>query len=227
MPGERNELQIKGRLRKALGIPFEIEGRPEPTPDGKIRIRTTSIQALDIKVGGLMHALGLEPEDLLGGLEERGVRVDGNDMILDLARALPPPTVTRAVTAVRVEPEGITLTFGTPTALAKPVTGTGASPSRNAAGKTASSPIRAPASTREGTSNYLAFRGGTIRLGKMTQRDADLRIVDQDPRDPLDIVGDRMTQQLAAGYAKLGPSGELTVFVPDHEDIRRSGRHAK
>ena len=54
----------------------------------------------------------------------------------------------------------------------------------------------------------------------MTQRDADLRIVDADRKDALDFYGDRMTQQLAAGYAKLGASGGLTIFIPDYGDIR-------
>jgi hypothetical protein len=223
-PGEGDEIQLKGRLRKVLGIPFEIEGRLEPTPDGKIRIRTTSIQALDVKVGGLMHALGLEPKDLLGGLEERGVRVDGNDMILDPARALPPPRVAGRVTSVQVQPEGIRLIFGAPAAAARG----GASSSKTAADKPAGkAPARSPESAGASPSNFLAFRGGTIRIGKMTQRDAELRMVDQDPRDPLDLYVDRMTDQLVAGYAKLSASGGLTIFVPDYGDMRRGGGSAK
>jgi hypothetical protein len=193
-PGEENEIQLKGQLRKVLGVPFEIEGRPEATPEGLIRIRTTSIQGpLGIKAGGLMKVLGLEPKDLLGNLEKRGLRVDGNDLILDMSRALPPPRVAGRVTAVRVEQKGLALWFGAP---------------------------EPPAAATSDTANYLWFRKGTIRIGKMTQRDAELRIVDADPRDPLDFYGDRMTEQLVAGYAKLGASGGLTMFVPDYGDMR-------
>ncbi len=191
--GEEDQIQLKGRLKKVLGVPFEIEGRPEVTQDGRIRIRTTSIQALDVKVGGLMHALGLEPKDLLGNLEKRGLQVDGNDLILDPSRAFPPPRVAGRVTAVRVEPNGLALSLGSPD------TTSGDQPDK---------------------SNYLWFRKGTIRIGKMTQRDADLRIVDADPKDPLDFYGDKMTRQLVAGYAKLGAGGGLTIFVPDYAEIR-------
>jgi hypothetical protein len=191
--GEQDEIQLKGHLKKVLGVPFEIEGRPEVTPDGRIRIRTTSIQALDVKIGGLMHALGLEPKDMLGNLEERGLSVDGNDLILDASRAFPPPRVSGRVTRVRVEPGGLALSFGAPT-------------------------VRTAKADKD-SSNYLWFRKGTIRIGKMTQVDADLRIVDRDPRDPLDFYGDRMTQQLVAGYARLGAAGGLTIFVPDYGDV--------
>src|SRR5688572_2049165 len=54
---ERGRVELKGRLEAGLGLPFEIEGTPEVTSDGRLRIRTDEIQALEISVGGLMHAL--------------------------------------------------------------------------------------------------------------------------------------------------------------------------
>ncbi|HEY7472478.1 MAG TPA: hypothetical protein VIE68_09040 [Gemmatimonadota bacterium] len=188
---QRDEVELKGDLQGVLGLPFEIEGRPEVTPDGRIRIRTTSVQALDVPVGGLMHALGLDAADLMGDLEDRGIAFDGDDLILDASRAFPPPRMSGRATAVRVEDDGLWLTLGDP----------GAAPTR-------------------GRANHLWFRGGTIRIGRMTQTDADLRILDADPSDPFDFFGDRMNDQLAAGYAKMRADGGLTMFVPDFADIR-------
>lgn len=188
---QRDQVELKGDLESALGLRFEIEGRPEVTPDGRIRIRTTSVQALHIPVEGLMHALGLDAADLMGNLEERGIAFDGDDLILDASRAFPPPRMSGRVAAVRVEEGGLAITLGDP----------GMAP-------------------RPGRSNHLWFRGGTIRIGRMTQTDADLLIVDQDPRDPFDFFGERMTRQLAAGYTKMRVDGGLTMFVPDYADIR-------
>lgn len=188
-PDKPDEVELKGRLRHSF-IRFEIEGRPEVTEDGRIRIRTSSIQALEIPVGGLLHALGLEAADLMGNMEERGLTFDGDDMILDASRALPPPRMRGPVTAVRVEEAGLDLTFG---------------PARR--------------SSQQGRSNYLAFRGGVIKIGRMTQYDAHLTIVDADPRDPFDFFGEHMNRQLAAGYSKMSEAGALTMFVPDFEDI--------
>lgn len=53
----------------------------------------------------------------------------------------------------------------------------------------------------------------------MTQTDADLRILDDDPRDPFDFFPGQMNRQLAAGYAKMSVDGALTMFVPDYGDI--------
>lgn len=188
---ERGRVELKGRLEAGLGLPFEIEGTPEVTPDGRLRIRTDEIQALEISVGGLMHALGLDAEDLMGNMEERGLVFDGDDMILDASRALPPPRMRGPVTAVRVEDEGMLLTFG---------------------------PAR---STPNGRTNYLSFRHGVIKIGRMTQYDADLTITDADPSDPFDFFGERMNRQLAAGFSKMSEAGALTMFVPDFTDMQR------
>jgi hypothetical protein len=188
---QRDQVELKGDLESALGLRFEIEGRPEVTRDGRIRIRTTSVQALDIPVEGLMHALGLDAADLMGDLQDRGIDFEGDDLILDASRAFPPPRMSGRAAAVRVQEGGLSITLGDP----------GAAP-------------------RPGRTNHLWFRGGTIRIGRMIQTDADLRIVDADPRDPFDFFPDRMNNQLAAGYAKMRTDGGLTMFVPDYEDIR-------
>jgi len=94
------------------------------------------------------------------------------------------------VTAVRVEERGLRLVLGSP-----------------------------PPAARRGGRAFLRFRGGTIRIGRMTQTDADLTIADSDPRDAFDFYPDRMTHQLEAGYAKLDESGGLTMIIPDYADI--------
>ena len=187
---QSDEVELKGHLAGVLGLRFEIEGRPEVTQDGRIRIRTTSVQALDIPVEGLMHALGLDAADLMGNLQDRGIAFEGDDLILDASRAFPPPRMSGRVSSVTVEEGGMSIVLGDPAA--------------------------APAS---GGANHLWFRGGTIRIGRMTQTDADLRILDDDPADQFDFFPDRMNEQLAAGYAKLREDGGLTMHIPDFEDI--------
>ena len=187
---QRDQVELKGDLESALGLRFEIEGRPEVTPDGRIRIRTTSVQALDIPVEGLMHALGLDAADLMGHLEERGIAFEGDDLILDASLAFPPPRMSGRVVAVRVEEGGLSITLGDPDGAPRP-----------------------------GRANHVWFRGGTIQIGRMTQTDADLRILDDDPRDAFDFFPGQMNSQLAAGYAKMSVDGALTMFVPDYGDI--------
>lgn len=193
-------IELKGHLAKILGTPFEIEGVPEVTPEGKLRIRTKSIQALNVEVRGLLDFLDIESEDLLGELAERGIAFDGNDAILELDRLLPPPRIRGRLVAVRMEPDRIAMEL------------TGERTSAEARNTIASS---APANR----DNDLYFRHGTIRLGRVTMHDAELRIVDLDPSDPFDFSFSGMNHQLVAGYAKLGEDGGLTAYAPDFPDI--------
>ena len=185
---QRDLVELNGHLATALGVPFEIEGRPEVTPEGELRIRTTDVQAFDIEVEGLLDLLGVEAEDMIPSLEERGIRVQGDDVVLLLDRLMPPPRISGRATSVRVLEDGLLIHLGDP---------------------------RPGGSVERTRSNYLYYRGGTIRIGKMTMTDADLRIQDQDPADPFAFSVDRLNEQLEAGYAKLQPGGGLVMHVPD------------
>ena len=190
-------IQLKGNLRKLLHVPFEIEGTPEATPDGQLRIRTTSIQAVNLEMKGLLDFLGLESEDLLGELKERGIQFDGNDVILHLETVLPPPKLKGRVTSVALAEDRMDVILG-------PAEGSPAGPP-------------APATKRATPRgrNQLAFRHGTIRLGRVTMHDADLKIVDLDASDPFEFSFTNMNDQLVKGYAKLAKDGGLTAFAPD------------
>ena len=185
--GEEVRLEIKGHLKSMLGIPFEIEGVPEVTQDGRVRVRTKSIQAFGIKMGGLMDMLGIKTEDMANFKETRGMEVDGDDLILDTSRLLPPPRPSGRLRDVALEPEGLMMRFGD-------------GPPRDA-GR---------------SQNYISYRGGKIRLGRMIMVDADLLILDADSSDPFDFHPAQMSRQISAGYVKMKDDGGLKIFAPDY-----------
>ena len=192
--GEEVRLELKGHLKSLAGIPFEIEGVPEVTQDGRVRIRARSIQSIGIKMGGLMHLLGIETEDIADFKKARGIEVDGNDMILDTSRLLPPPRSSGRVTYVALDPDAMVMRFG-------------------------DGPSSGPGVERN---HYISYRGGTIRLGRMTMTDADLQIFDADPKDAFDFYPSQMNRQISAGYVKVKEDGGLKIFAPDFGEIDQS-----
>ena len=52
----------------------------------------------------------------------------------------------------------------------------------------------------------MAFRHGDMRFGKLTMHDADLIMIDMDPRNPFDFFLDHYQDQLVAGYTKSTPN---------------------
>jgi hypothetical protein len=47
--------------------------------------------------------------------------------------------------------------------------------------------------------------------------DADMWLIDADPRDPFDFFPDHYLDQLVAGYSKTTKAGGLRVYMPDFD----------
>jgi hypothetical protein len=196
-----NQIKQTGTLNKGIGIPFEMTGTMSATANGRIRIQPTQMKAAHLPVKGVMKLLGLDMAKLVNTRRTKGVSVEGNDIILDPAQMLPPPKMRGRITAVSIQGDEIVQTFGTARKL-------------RAGGLSGG--------------NYMAYRGGVLRFGKLTMTDADMQLIDADPTDPFDFFPDHYKEQLVAGYSKTTATGGLLVFMPDYgrfrSHIRRTWR---
>jgi hypothetical protein len=185
------QLHLKGKLHSKGDLPFETVGTPSTTPDGRIRIHSEKVKAFHLPVKGMMNLFGIELASLLGG-KIPGIEADKDDLLLDLSKLLPPPHLQGAVTEVHLESDQIVMTIGN---------------------GERSAPLE--------KGNYMAFRGGKIRVGKLVMNDSDLMVLDLDPADPLDWNQDRYREQLVAGYSKTTPTFGLRAYVKDYGKLSR------
>lgn len=199
---QHDRVEVKGNLRSHLNLPFEIEGVPEVTADGEIRMRTSSLEVSGIGVADLLDAFGSEAEDLISVRRGRGVRIEGDDMVLTPGHMLTPPQTRGTITEVKVGPNELAMTFGS---------GGATSRSSDAAYP---APSTAPSAERHDR-GYIAYRGGRVKLAKITVTDTDLTIVDDDPGDAFRFWPARMDEQFEAGYMKIRSDGGLIMFAPD------------
>jgi hypothetical protein len=188
-------LRQKGVIDKAVNIPFTTTAGVEATPDGKLRVFTKSVKGFGIPMKSLMKVFHVEMDDLLRVKPGHGIVVRDNDLILDPAVVLPPPTIRGAVTSARIESNAVVQTFG------------------NGAVRH----LSPPATSR----NFIYWRGGSLAFGKLTMSATDLELVDMDPKDPFDFSVERWNDQLVAGYSKTTPSRGLKAHMPDYNDLQR------
>jgi hypothetical protein len=195
---EGNQIKQTGTLNKGPGLPFEMTGTMSATPDGRIRIQPTQVKAAHLPVKGIMKLFGLDMAKLVNTSKTKGVTVEGNDIILDAAQMLPPPLMRGHITAISIQDGQIIQTFGTARKLqaAKPSAG-----------------------------NYMFYRGGVLRFGKLTMNDTDMKLIDADPSDPFDFFPDHYKDQLVAGYSKTTATGGLQVFMPDYGKLKPLSPH--
>jgi hypothetical protein len=192
-----NEIIQKGTLHKVAALPFEIHAQLSVTPDGRIKMHPTRTEILGLHVDKLMHGLGLPLEKVIDLSKAKGATVKGNDIYLDPTAIIPPPEIEGRVTGVRVQPNEIVMTFGT-----------GPAPL-----------LTVPDQT---ISNYMYYKGGTLRFGKLMQIDADMLITELDPQDPFRFDLDRYKPQLVAGYSRTLESGGLEVWLRDIDKLGNS-----
>ena len=198
---ENGELHAKGKLQKGVSVPFSMIAAVSATPDGMMRLHATTLKAVGVPVKGLLDLLGLKMDDLLKMPPGSGMRADGDDLLLDTAALMPPPRTEGRVKSVAITGNGLALTM----------TGPGAPPPR---------PATLPL---PGARNYLYFFGGSIRFGKLTMTDADMQLIDANPRDPFDFSPPHYEAQLVAGYSRNTRRKGLQVFMPDYSRVRANG----
>jgi len=186
-------LRQKGAVKKGISVPFDVKARTSVAPDGRIRVHAESVKGFGVPVNPLLKAFHITMDDLLKVEPGRGVSVEGNDLLLDPARLLPPPAMRGSITSVRVEHGMLVQTFGT--GALQPL-------SPNATAK-----------------NYIYWRGGQLTFGKLTMTETDLELIDDDPKDPFDFSVDRWNEQLVAGYSKVTPSRGLKAHMKDYNDL--------
>ena len=195
---EGGRLKQSGTLHKGIDLPFTVLGSLHVTRDGRLRLHPTSVKVAGIGVTGLMRTFGLELEKLVHVRPERGVEIQGNDFLLAPPALLPPPRIAGRVTSVRLEPDRIEQTFG---------------------GSTRSGRFAQLRPPDPSAPNYMFYRGRVLRFGKLTMADADLQIVDADPRDPFDFYLAHLNQQLVAGQSRNQRDFGLVTRMPDYDDL--------
>jgi len=193
---EGKQLKQEGIIHKIIDIPFTMWADVSVS-NGMIRLHPTKISICGLNGLGLLKAVGMTLEKMIGKElpHDHGVFAEKNDLLMDPNKMLPPPQVELHLVEVHVEGDELMQTYD--------------------AGRHQPD-LQLPHPEER---NYMYFRGGTIRMGKLLMPDADMQVVDTDPSDPFDFYIDRYNEQLVAGFSRNQPSYGLLVFMRDFNDL--------
>ena len=193
---EGKQLRQEGIVHKIIDIPF-IMWADVSASDGKIRLHPTKMDICGLNGLGLLKAVGMTLEKLIGKElpHDKGVTAEKNDMLLDPNKMLPPPKVDLHLTGVTVEGDELMQVFDAGRKLA---------------------PLSPPHPEEK---NWMYYRGGTLRMGKLLMVDADMEVTDTDDTDPFDFLIDKYNDQLIAGWERNMPNYGLYVFMRDWNDL--------
>jgi hypothetical protein len=198
---ENGALHVRGKLHKGVTVPFSMVAAVSAAQDGSMRLHAEKLKAVGVPVKGLLDLFGIDVGDLMKAPAESAIRADGDDLLIDTAAILPPPRTEGRLRQVAINGQQLVMTM----------TGSASPPAR---------PATLPWPRGR---NYIYFFGGSIRFGKLTMTDADMQLIDADPRDPFDFFPIRYEAQLIAGYSRNTPRKGLQVFMPDYARVAAGG----
>lgn len=188
----------KGTIHKGVDLPFEMEGSVSATTGGEIRLHSTKIKAAHVPVKGLLHLFGEDLSKLVNQNAGRGMRIVGDDIILNLRTVTPPPHLAGRLTRVGIMNGKIVQVFDSGRHL----------------------PVLNPPFE---SAAYIYDRGGTLRFGKLLMNDADLEIVGDKP-NVFDFFQREYLKQLVPGYSKTTASNGLVAHMLDYSHFRTPAR---
>jgi hypothetical protein len=188
------QLVQQGIMHKLIDIPFTMWADVSAS-EGRIRIHPTKISIGGLNGISLLNVFGQSLQKMLALPKDRGVTVENNDLLLDPGRILPPPEIRLKLVAARISGDELVQVFDAGLKL----------------------PPLAPPRPRE--KNWMYYREGTLRMGKLLMVDADMQVIDTDPSDPFDFFIDRYNDQLVAGHSQTQPNYGLVVFMRDFRNV--------
>jgi hypothetical protein len=184
----------QGVMHKLIDIPFEMTADVSVEDNGWLRIHPIAMEICNLDGTKLMKAFGISLDEILKKLP-KGVRVEKNDLLIDALSMLPPPTIQAHLTGIELHENELVQIFDSGVAAA---------------------PLVPPDPAEK---NWMFFRDGTLRMGKLYFVRADMQVVDTDPRDPFEFFVDYYNNQLTEGFTRNQPDYGLKVFMRDFNDI--------
>jgi hypothetical protein len=197
---ENGQLVQRGTIRKGVDMPFTMWSTVTLTEDNRIRSHPTRLILLGVNGLTLMKALGLRMDKVLDVSGTKGiVEMQGNDMLLDPLKMIPPPRVVGRIASVKIEGDEIVQVFET---------------------TPGDSTFRTLVRVDPSVHNYIYYKGATLRFGRLTMWPADLLIGDADETDRFDLDLPRYAEQLTAGYTRTLANKALRTWMPDRHDLK-------
>jgi hypothetical protein len=193
-----------GVLHKVGDHKVELTGTVSLTSDGRIKLHVIRTHLLGVNGEQLLHTFGLHLDNAVDLSGARGATIKGDDIFLNPLPYLPPPAISGQLAAVRIEGDRLIEEFAT---TADDAT------------------FRHAVVKIDSVGNFIYFRGGELRFGRLLMQDTDLRISGRDTTSAaFDLDLPHYAVQLVAGYSRTRADSGVTVYMPNYSTLAHTRR---
>ncbi|WP_147456677.1 hypothetical protein [Leptospira stimsonii] len=198
--GAKRKIRILGEYKLVFWVDVEMICDLELVPNSSLLIlKSESMSAAGIPgAGDFLSYVGVGLKTLLPIPEDRGLKIVEKSFHIQSFSLLPPPKIQGTIDRIELLPDRILVRFDSQKI-----------------------PLLPKLAFLPGIPNQIAMSGGEIRVGSVFLKNTDLLLIDQDPSDLLDFHMKNLLLQLSFGNLNLNAKGELKVFLPDYEDLKK------
>ncbi|MCG6167498.1 hypothetical protein [Leptospira sanjuanensis] len=196
----KRKIRILGEYKLVFWVDVEMICDLELVPNSSMLIlKSERMNAAGIPgAGDLLSSLGVGLKELLPIPKGRGLEIVEKSFRIQSFLLLPPPRIQGTISKISLLPDRILVRFDTNNI-----------------------PPLPNLEFQPGTPNQIRISGGEIRVGSVSLKNTSLLLIDQDPSDLLDFHMKNLLVQLSLGNLNLNSKGDLKVFLPDYEDLKK------
>ena len=191
---DSGQLVVEGEAAKIPGVwlPFHMAGQVTLEQGHLFVYRPDEIKLGPMEAKGLLEAINLQLSKLLQ-IESEGAGFSGNNVVLDLNHALPPPEQSVHVANMQIDSAGVHLDI------------------------TSDRDPEFPDPVVKSDS-YVMLQGGDIRIQRAVITDARLQLMARDG-GKLNASLYNYREQMVNGVLDATPAGEIAIYLSDYVPV--------
>ncbi len=189
--GDEPGIRLEGEMKLGIWIGFQM--------DCKIRVEKNRILLVPVRISalglpfvkGALDLIRLHLETLLPIPKGRGAELEGSVVVIDPFRLFRSPAIAGKLHSAKVEESGVIVGF-----------------------QNAIKPIP-PTSSSGVSKNFIFLWKGNVQFGKLIMRDANILMVDSNPKNLFDFYLAKYERSLVRGRARIREDRSVQVEMPD------------
>jgi len=185
---EEGRLRITGEMRRDAWVPIVLTGTLTMRNANEMAFHAGHVEVAGVGADKLMRAAHVRMADLLK-VDTPVARLDGDDVVMQVAKLTPPPALKMTISQIAIHPDGVRFTLDDHTL--------------NAIDWPASMPQRG-----------MLIEGGDVKFMRAMPMNIDMAIMPVDAHAPFVLDLYRYREQMAAGYLTFSAAGALTAHLP-------------
>ncbi|HEX7933866.1 MAG TPA: hypothetical protein VF573_12435 [Paraburkholderia sp.] len=200
VPQEGGSLRITGEMHRDTWVPIVLNGSLSMRGADELVFHADHVEVAGVAADKLMQAAHVKMADLLK-VDTPIARLDGDDVIMQVAKLTPPPALHMTITTVVTSAAGVrfTLDDGTVPKIDWP----------------ANMPARG-----------MLVEGGDVKFMRSMPMNIDMALAPIDMSAPFVLDLYHYREQMAAGYFTFDEKGALDVHLPSYATLASAARNA-